>query len=114
MKLFKRPSLKPLWGFLFIYIIYLTGVWLILAVPAAASETIEFKLAWDANIEEDLDGYEIYFNEGASGSSYKMIGDVFVDELDDPESQDLKIAIWTNLNSKERSQLKAWSQAKEI
>ena len=36
------------------------------------------------------------------------------DELDDPESQDLKIAIWTGLNSKERSQLKAWSQAKEI
>jgi hypothetical protein len=54
--------------------------------PTFASETIEFKLAWDANTEADLDGYQIYFRDGISGSVYQMIGDVHVDELVDPDN----------------------------
>ena len=52
-------------------------------MPVAASENIEFKHAWDANFEEDIDGYEIYLREGVSSSSYSMIGDVLVDELEE-------------------------------
>jgi hypothetical protein len=54
--------------------------------PTLAVEPIEFKLAWDANQEEDLDGYEIYFREGYPGSDFKLIGDIYVDELADPDN----------------------------
>jgi hypothetical protein len=64
---------------------YIIGLWIVtfacclIVVPALASEPIEFKLAWDANQEEGLDGYEIYFKKGNQGSGYKMIGDVYVE-----------------------------------
>lgn len=62
-------------------------VLLFLSLPASfASQPIEFKIGWDANLEEDLDGYEIFFREGHPGSNYKMIGDVYVDELADPDN----------------------------
>jgi hypothetical protein len=51
--------------------------------PAATSEPIKFILAWDANTEEDLDGYEIYFRN--SNSKYELLGDVYVDELSDSD-----------------------------
>jgi len=57
--------------------------------PAVASETIEFKLAWDANTEEDPNGYEIYFR--TPNSDYEFIGDVYVDELADPDNPMLTI-----------------------
>jgi hypothetical protein len=57
----------------------------ILIGTALAAEPIEFKLAWDANLEADLDGYEIYFKEAGS-SEYKLIGDIYMDELADPEN----------------------------
>jgi hypothetical protein len=47
---------------------------------------IEFKLAWDANNEPYLDGYEIYIRDGVSGSGYQMIGNVYIDELVDPDN----------------------------
>ena len=49
-----------------------------------ASEPIEFILAWDANAEEDLDGYEIYFSN--SISDFILLGDVYVEELADPDN----------------------------
>jgi hypothetical protein len=51
--------------------------------PAMAAEHIEFKLGWDANLENDLDGYEIYFRNEYD-SDYRWIGEVYVDELIKP------------------------------
>ena len=55
-------------------------------LPASAVAQIEFKLAWDPNLEVDLDGYDIYVREGFPGSAYRMIGDVYVEELADPDN----------------------------
>jgi len=55
-------------------------------LPASAAAQIEFKLAWDPNQEIDIDGYDIYFRNGYPGSAYRMIGDVYMDELADPDN----------------------------
>jgi hypothetical protein len=39
-------------------------------------------LAWDPNSEADLEGYGIYFRQGAAGPPYNLAGYVTVDELD--------------------------------
>jgi len=65
-------------------------------LPASAVAQIEFKLAWDPNLEEDLDGYDIYFREGSPGSAYRMIGDVYVDELADPDNPMVTITDYFN------------------
>lgn len=69
-----------------IIFVYLVAAIIVSALPIMASEIVEFKLAWDANSEEDLDGYEIYAREGVSGSPYKLIGEVYVDELAEPDN----------------------------
>jgi hypothetical protein len=46
--------------------------------------SVDFTLAWDANTEEDLDGYEVYIR--TPNSDYELIGDVYVDELADPDN----------------------------
>jgi len=68
--------------------------WILFALPMAASETIELILAWDANIEENIDGYEIYYR--TAGSDYKFIGDVYVDELADPDNPMVSITDFYN------------------
>ncbi len=67
---------------------------------AAASEPIEFMLAWDANDEADIDGYEVYYR--TPGSDYELIGDVYVDELEDPDNP---MVIITDLYSGVTSEL---------
>ena len=72
---------------IFSQIIWLVSIVLISLVFtnfAAASEPIEFMLAWDANDEVDIDGYEVYYR--TPGSDYELIGDVYVDELADPDN----------------------------
>ena len=59
---------------------------LLFILPASAAAQIEFKLAWDPNAEDDIDGYDIYIRDGYTGSAYKIIGDVYVDELADPDN----------------------------
>ena len=68
------------------HLIILTLIAIILLANSdltATSEPIKFILAWDANTEEDLDGYEIYFRN--SNSKYELLGDVYIDELADPD-----------------------------
>jgi hypothetical protein len=43
-------------------------------------------LAWDPNSEADLEGYGIYFRQGAAGPPYNLAGYVTVDELDFPNA----------------------------
>ena len=68
--------------FLIICITFFVSIILILDRPTAAYATVEFKLAWDANTEADLDGYEIYYR--TSNSDYELLGDFYLDELTDP------------------------------
>jgi hypothetical protein len=77
-----------------IFLVCLVAGHLVSATPIAAYEPIEFGLKWDANTETDLDGYEIYFRDGNTGSSYRLVGEVYVDELEDPDNPR---AIITNL-----------------
>ena len=46
--------------FKFTFLIFLSLISLLFVNSSDASEPIEFMLAWDANAEEDLDGYEIF------------------------------------------------------
>jgi len=70
--------------FKFTFLIFLSLISLVLVNPSDASDPIEFILAWDANAEEDLDGYEIYFSN--SISDFILLGDVYVEELADPDN----------------------------
>ena len=45
-----------------------------------------FTIGWDPNTEEDLDGYGIYVSKGTPGPPYEHFGDVFLDELSDPDN----------------------------
>jgi uncharacterized membrane protein YgcG len=65
-----------------IFLSYLVLIFSTFAGPAAASQPIKFILGWDANSEEDLGGYEIYFR--TLYSDYEFLDDVHVDELEDP------------------------------
>ena len=65
-----------------IFLSFLVLIFSTFAGPAAASQPIKFILAWDANSEEDLGGYEIYFR--TLYSDYEFLDDVHVDELEDP------------------------------
>jgi len=56
----------------------------VFVISSDASEPIEFILAWDANAEEDIDGYEIYFRNPYS--DFVLLGDVYVEELADPDN----------------------------
>jgi hypothetical protein len=73
-----KSSILSVFIILFIFLCFI--------LPASAVAQIKFKLAWDPNLEEDLDGYDIYFREGSPHSAYRMIGDVYVDELADPDN----------------------------
>jgi hypothetical protein len=80
----KNSELKGSANFLLFCFVFFVSICLFFEQPTIASETIEFKLAWDANTEADLEGYEIYFRDVVSGSVYQKIGDVTecrVDEI---------------------------------
>ena len=42
-------------------------------------------LGWDPNSEDDLDGYGVYVSRESPGPPFEHLGDVFVDELADPD-----------------------------
>ena len=48
--------------FKFTFLVFLSLISLVFVNSSDASEPIEFILAWDANAEKDLNGYEIYFS----------------------------------------------------
>ena len=70
--------------FKFTFLVFLSLISLVFVNSSDASEPIEFILAWDANAEENLDGYEIYFSN--SYSDFVLLGDVYVEELADPDN----------------------------
>ena len=70
--------------FKFTFLVFLSLISLVFVNSSDASDPIEFILAWDANAEEDLDGYEIYFSN--SYSDFVLLGEVYVEELADPDN----------------------------
>jgi uncharacterized membrane protein YgcG len=56
---------------------------LFLAAPALSADVT---LAWDPNTEADLEGYGVYFKQGASGPPYDLVGYVTLEELQDPDN----------------------------
>jgi uncharacterized membrane protein YgcG len=56
---------------------------LFLAAPALSADVT---LAWDPNTEADLEGYGVYFKQGASGPPYDLVGYVTFEELKDPDN----------------------------
>ena len=70
--------------FKFTFLVFLSLISLVFVNSSDASEPIEFILAWDANAEEDIDGYEIYFRNPYS--DFVLLGDVYVEELADPDN----------------------------
>ncbi len=77
--------------FLLIFLVCVVAAGLVSGLPSTAFEPAEFILAWDANAEADLDGYEIYFREGVSGATYKFLAEIYVDELEDPDNPSVTI-----------------------
>ena len=49
-------------------------------------------LGWDPNAENDLDGYGVYVSRGSPGPPFEHIGDVFIDELTDPDNPSVTLA----------------------
>ena len=70
--------------FKFKFLIFLSLISLVFVNSSDASDPIEFILGWDANAEEDLDGYKIYFSN--SSFDFVLLGDVYVEELADPDN----------------------------
>ncbi len=70
-------------------LILLAGLALICSMlfPIAASTVVppEITLAWDANTEEDLAGYGIYFKTSPD-QPYQLLDDVYLNELEDPDN----------------------------
>ena len=75
----KRPA-----KFLLFCITFSVSISLFFVQPTTAYAAIDFKLTWDANTEGDLEGYEIYYR--TSNSDYEFLGDVYLDELTDPDN----------------------------
>lgn len=56
---------------------------LLLAIEVFAAD---FTIAWDANDEDNVSGYGVYFRNETSGTPYQWIADVYADELADPQN----------------------------
>jgi hypothetical protein len=84
MNFINNFRLKGCAKFLLFFLNFFISICLFFDQSAVASEPIEFKLAWDANLEDDLDGYEIYYRNG-NDSEYDWIGEIYVDELINPD-----------------------------
>jgi chitodextrinase len=57
-----------------------------LALVAAGARAAEVTLSWDANGEDDLGGYGVYFKAGADGPPYDFFGYVEITDLSDEET----------------------------
>ena len=68
----------------------LCGSLLFAASPVVYAAT-NFNIGWDPNSEEDLDGYGIYVSRVSPGPPYEHFGDVFLDELSDPDYPQIKL-----------------------
>ena len=58
-------------------------VLLFLAAPALSADV---NLGWDPNGEANLEGYGVYYKQGASGPPYNLFGYVSLQELNDPDN----------------------------
>jgi hypothetical protein len=77
----RKEIVFPGWAQLFLPLLFL----LILLFPNPLF-CADVTLAWDPNSEADLEGYGIYFRQGAAGPPYNLAGYVTVDELDFPNA----------------------------
>lgn len=66
-------------------LIAILALGLLCTSPGIASDPLTFGLSWQANTEAYLDGYEIYFKDGSVGAEYELIGEVYLEELEDPD-----------------------------
>ena len=62
------------------------GVLILIVVVPHGALAADVTLAWDTNIESDLEGYGVYFRRGSSGPPYDLFGYVSADELGDANS----------------------------
>jgi len=60
-------------------------LWVLLVAPSR-SFSADLTLAWDSNLEADLEGYGVYFKKGAPGPPYDLFGHVVLSELSDPDN----------------------------
>jgi len=86
MKILQNLKIKKPPHFLLILLFCLIAAGLVSSLPSTALGPTEFILAWDANAEADLDGYEIYFRKEVTGATYTFLAEVYVDELEDPDN----------------------------
>ncbi len=70
----------PRWRQFFLLCFVFTLLW---TGPALCADVT---LAWDPNSEADLEGYGVYYRQGAAGPPYLLAGYVTLDELADPFS----------------------------
>lgn len=54
---------------------------LFIFLPISA-QSAEVTIAWDANTDEDLEGYGIYFKKGSDGPPYNLYGYVAIEDLE--------------------------------
>lgn len=90
-KILQNLRIKESPHFLPLFLMGLIAAVLVSALPATASDPVEFILGWDANDEADLDGYEIYVRAGFPGATYEFLAAVYVDELEDPDNPTVTI-----------------------
>jgi chitinase len=69
----------------------IAGVLILLAITPHDASAADVTLAWDPNLESDLDGYGVYFQKAGSGLSYDLYGYVGTTELGDANSPEFTV-----------------------
>lgn len=57
-----------------------------LLLASAGISLADVTLGWGPNFEDDLEGYGVYVSRGSPGPPFEHLGDVFWDELPDPDN----------------------------
>jgi hypothetical protein len=57
----------------------------------STSIAAEITFAWNPNSESDLDGYSVYQSIGSKGPPYELIGELYLDELADPDNPEVTL-----------------------
>ena len=57
-----------------------------LLLTSAGISSADVTIGWDPNTEADLQGYGVYVSKGSPGPPFDHLGDVFRDELPDPDN----------------------------